>query len=51
MRDSVVKKSRLLSKPEEIPSDIRFYIDTLNICYDLCSRYGNEKKKEIEFHL
>ena len=36
---------------EKIPSDIIFYIDTLNMFYKLCSLYGNEKMNEIEFHL
>lgn len=30
---------------------MRFYIDTLNLFYSLCTRYGNEKQDDIEFHL
>jgi hypothetical protein len=33
IRDSKVRKSRLTAKQEEIPSDIRFYIDTLDLFY------------------
>jgi hypothetical protein len=46
-----VKQSRLAVDQKEIPSDIRFYIDTLNLFYSLCARYGNERMEEVEFQI
>lgn len=51
IRDSQVKQSRLAVDQKELPSDIRFYIDTLNLFYSLCARYGNARMDEVEFHI
>jgi glycosyltransferase involved in cell wall biosynthesis len=35
----------------DIPSDIQFYIQTLNSFYELSSRYWTDKFDSVEFHL
>jgi len=36
---------------KDIPSDILFYIQTLNLFYELSSRYWTDKFESVEFHL
>lgn len=45
------KKVRLLVNEKDLPFDIRYYIDTINIFYDLSRRYGSQKFATVEFHL
>lgn len=40
VKDSKVKKVSLKVRIEELPYDIRVYVDTINIFYDLSSRYA-----------
>ena len=35
----------------ELPSDIRFYVDTINLIYELSLRYGTPWREEVVFHL
>jgi hypothetical protein len=44
-------KVRVKVKIEELPSDLLFYVDTLNIFYDLSFRYGTQRFDKVEFHL
>lgn len=37
------KKVRLLTNEKELPYDIKYYVDTINLFYDLSRRYGTQK--------
>ena len=45
------KKVALKVNIKEIPFDIRFYIDTIDIFYELSRSYGTNKYLSTEFHL
>lgn len=51
LADRKPKTVRLRIKSEELPFDIKFYLDTLNLFYDLSFRYGTQKFISVEFHL
>jgi hypothetical protein len=44
-------KVRLLVPPKDLPYDISYYVDTINLFYDLSRRYGTQKFSSTEFHL
>ena len=45
------RKVTLKTNVKEIPQDIRFYIDTIELSYELSRKYGTNKYYSTEFHL
>lgn len=52
LADAKPNKVRLrVNELDELPSDIKLYVETLNLFYDLSFRYGTQKFSNVEFHL
>lgn len=44
-------KVRLLVEEKDLPFDMKYWVETINLFYDLSRRYGTQKFASIEFHL
>ena len=49
-----MKPARVEIAPEhkgELPSDVTFYVDTINLINELALKYGTPERDEVVFHL
>ena len=45
------KKVKLACKESDLPFDMRFFIETMNMFYELSGKYGTQKFNAVEFGL